>query len=99
MARTIIISVLILLIIAVVYDFILSRNRNKEKFGSDFFLDTMNIRPLRKNRSSFKSSETLSENERQQNFTDETPKVKSGYRKIASCNYGNYKNNNKTQTK
>lgn len=44
MGKIIIISILVLLIIAVVYDFLRSRNRNKEKFGSDFLFDTINVR-------------------------------------------------------
>jgi hypothetical protein len=42
MGKFIVIGILILLIVAVIYDYLKSRNRNKEKFGSDFFFDTIN---------------------------------------------------------
>ena len=88
MGKFVVIGVLLLLIVATVYDFIKSSKRNKEKFGTDFFLDTVKHGSSKKKH--YSEAEIEHDDGRRSGFNitvmPKTEECKE--RKIAVCDYG-----------
>ena len=80
MTKAIIIIILVLLIIAVIYDFLRSRTRNKEEFGSDFLLDSINTNRSKTNSNCIPTSETLSHKEKLRIAAEKMMEIKNNNR-------------------